>query len=200
MPTRPEDQPNTARLWFAEADQMYPIPLDEDPQQRNARTYESLLRALPDRNPEYCWDLVTAQETAIVELISQGAAYLATCFARSEAVPGELTTAQFGVMISDAELPTDDSLAAMARELSTRNGQHGVSYEYLSVGRAIAIDQADNGTCCAQVIIPFPDRKRIAALVLSTKDGPDWPDYRNLLIAIARTVSFTDPAEVHSGQ
>lgn len=209
-PTSSETRPDGDLLWFTVVDEMHPIPLDEDPRLRTTRAYEALLRRLPDHTPAQCWDIVCEQEKSLTALITEGAVYLATCVALSEAVPARQVVAQFCVTVKEVDLPADRPLAAVARTLSAANPRRPITFDALPAGEALMFDEevvttgpgidSPRTTQCAQVVIAFPDRKRIAMLALSTEDGPDWPDYRNLLTVIARTVSFTDPAEVHSGQ
>lgn len=181
--------PDVGRLSCRVPAQLPEIPLDEDPAQRATRTYEALLRALPERTPAHCWDLVSAQETALAQLVEDGAVYVGVG-------PAAAGVVRFAIMIKDAEALGDRPLAALAEGLAARGEPREITVAEFPAGPALVTDEAVGGSARlrhAQVIFAFPDRRRLAVLSVSGENLADWPEYVRLLAGVAGTVSFSGP-------
>lgn len=195
-------------LWFVLPEQMYPIALDEGSRERATRSYEHLMRTIPGLTPAQCLNLVTAQQNALATLLHEGAVYLATCVANSDARPGTLVTAQFGILLRTVAGLGDRPLKGIARRLAAQPKRRDIRFTTLPAGEALIVDEAVEDTefdadledlpvagsaRCVQVILPFRDRSRIASLMLSSTNLADWAGCVDLLLTIARSVTFTDP-------
>ncbi|MDA3647205.1 hypothetical protein LZ318_12910 [Saccharopolyspora indica] len=198
MRTEPNDR---AALRFSVPEQTYRIPLAEEPRQRVARACESLLRARPDLTPAQCWDIVSAEERTLANLVREGAVYVGIIIARSEADSSRPTAARFGVLVKDAALPQDRPFDEIADELAALDEPREITLDEFPAGPGLLIVEntslgSTNHARLAQVLLAFPDRKRIATLALSTEDTDDWEHHVDLLRAVARTVSFPEPVVV----
>jgi hypothetical protein len=184
------------------------ITLNEDPEERTKRTLERLSSL--GSTPEQCLYLTTQQEILIWQLANQGAVYAAQCVARSEADPRMLSTALFTILVKQADLQAERPLAAVAGGLKTPGQPREVVFnqypagEALVVGEELTVRRAVTVTGQpvanthrvrqAQVILPFPDKQRLAIIGVASESLQDWIYYVRMLDGIARSMSFTRPA------
>lgn len=185
----------TGRIRLTVPDQMYEIPLGEDAARRAERVYESLLRARPDLTSAQCWEAVRAAEQMLAGLVREGAVYVGTIVARSEADPARLATARFCVLLKEAVLPHDRPFDSIAEQLSARDEPRRITFEEFPAGPALLIEDAPASHLgrFAQVLFSIPERGLTATLGLATESVDDWAHFLDVLRAVARTVSFSDP-------
>lgn len=198
-------------LRFTVPDQFTELPLDEDPEARIKRTYERLSETMRGANGTQRMHLVFMQEYMLTKLITKGAVYAALCVCRSEANPATLSAAQFAIFVKDVKLSGERPLAAVAGGLKKPGEPRETAFvqfpagEGLVVGEEVRVDSPvtvtgrteRNMTTVrqAQVIMPFPNLRKLAILSMSSTFLADWPYYAGMLNDIAHSVSFTEKNE-----
>lgn len=152
--------------------------------------------------------LVFMQEFMLSRLLQEGAVWAALCMCRSDADPAKLSTAQFAIFVKDVKLDGERPLAAVAGGLKEPGRPLETAFvpfpagEGLVIGEELRVDSPVTLTGRrqrnthivrqAQVMIPFPDKRRLAIISASSESLGDWADYANMLNGIAQSVSFTD--------
>jgi hypothetical protein len=198
-------------LYFTVPDHLQEIRLDEDPERRIKRTYEHLRMNLRGATEEQCLYIIYHQETMVAELLGQGAVYLALCLARSESDPATLSTAQFTILVKDADLQAERPLAAVAGGLKTAGQPREIIFSQFPAGEALIVGEEltvrrpvtvtgqpvahTHRVRQAQIILPFPDKQRLAIVGVTSESLGDWPYYVETLNAITHSISFTRPSK-----
>jgi hypothetical protein len=198
-------------LRFKVPEQLHEIDLNEDAEQRVRRAYANATAIMRGSTEEQRVHVVYTQEMMIAELQSQGAVYAGQLVARSDDNPQKLATAQFAVMIKDAELDAKNPLAAVADGLREPGKTREVAFAEYPAGQALVVGEEVQVTMPvtvtgapiatkhlvrqAQIIFPCPDHKHMAILALSSEALADWRAYIDILDAMARSVSFRDPSK-----
>ncbi len=195
-------------LRFTFPSQFTELPLDEHPEERVKRTFSQVTARMPNASDSERVHLVFMQEFMLAKLMQQGAVWAALCVCRSEADPTMLSTAQFAIFVKDVKLQGDSPLAAVAgglkepgKPLETALVQFPAG-EGLVVGEELRVDapvtvngRRERNTHVvrqAQVMIPFPTKRRLAIISASSESLGDWNYYANMLNDIAQSVSFTE--------
>lgn len=193
-------------LRFTVPDQLTEIDLQEDPENRVDRTLQNLTRNLPGISFKDRIATVYAQERALSKLTAEGAVFVAQCVARSEANPSRLCVAQFSILVKEAALHGPRPLATIASGLRTPGEPREIVFvefssgEGLVVGEELAVQPRATVTGHysrrshlirqAQIILPFPDMRRLAILGVTSESLEDWHHLTRILNNIAHSVSF----------
>lgn len=172
------------------------------------RTYRQAASTYSGADPEELAHLALTQEVAIAALIDDGAVYVANCVARSESEPTTLCTAQFVILVQEADLPMENPLSVLANGLKEPGEpRETVLVEYpaaeaVLVGeeRAVTPTMLPSGRANsethrmrqAQVIMPFPGNRRIAVMSVSSQYLQEWPHFTRMLDDIAQSIRFDD--------
>lgn len=189
---------------FAVPEQFYEVDLDERPEQRAHRQYELLSRTFRGIEPAQCIHMTLAQEMAIAHLIRNGAVYVASCFARSEADPTQAVTAQFSVLVKETDLNGERPLLNIANGLKEPGEPREVILNEFPAGEALVIGDEvllrqpsisagiiqTRRIRQAQVIFALPGQRAIAMFSMSTESVADWDHFVEVLNTIAHSVSF----------
>lgn len=203
-----ETHASKAPLRFTFPGQFTELPLDEDPEIRVRRTYEAVSARMPDATDAERVHRVFLQEFMLYKLLQEEAVWAALCVGRSEADPAMLGAAQFAIFVKDVKLEGDSPLAAVAGGLKEPGKPLETSFvqfpagEGLVVGEELRVDipitldgRRERNTHIvrqAQVMIPFPNKRRLAIISASSESLGDWIHYANMLNDIAQSVSFTE--------
>ncbi|WP_162830256.1 hypothetical protein [Amycolatopsis palatopharyngis] len=198
-------------LRFTVPEQLHEIDLGEDQQQRVRRTFEKLIRCLHGIDQTKILAMVFSQEAMLAKLVQEGAVYVAQCVARSEFEPTRLCVAQFSILVKDAALQGAQPLKTIASGLRTPGEPREIIFmdfpagEGLVIGEELAVQPYADVTGQrtgrshrvrqAQIILAFPDRRRLAILNVSSEGIEDWHHLTRTLNEIAHSVSFTKRAE-----
>lgn len=196
-------------LRFTVPDHFTVLPLEDDPEQRSRRAYQQALRTMPAVTDAERVQMVFMQELMLAQLINQGAVYAALCVCRSETQPATLSTAQFAILVKHVGLNGKRPLAAVAGGLRNPGDPRETAFVQFPAGEGLVVGdeikmsipitpagRAKPTTSIvrqAQVMLPFPDRRRLAILSISTTSLEDWLPYSQMLNDIAHSVSFTEP-------
>jgi hypothetical protein len=196
-------------LRFTVPEQLREIFFDEPAETRIERTYRELRTSLRGLTSEQALHLVYTQEQMLAKLWDEGAVYVGQCCARSDAEPTTLTTAQFTILVKKAELQAERPLAAVAGGLKKPGEPRELIFVDYPAGEALVVGEeltvrtpftplgrptpTTHRLRQAQVILPFPDKRRLAIIGVSSEDLEDWRSYVEILDGIARSVSFTEP-------
>lgn len=204
--------PDNARvpLRFTVPEQLREISFEEPAEYRIERTYRELCAALRGLTAQQALHLVHTQEQMLAKLWDEGAVYVGQCVARSDAEPDSLSTAQFTILVKDAELQAERPLAAVAGGLKKPGEPRETIFVDYPAGQALVVGEeltvqtpftplgrpvsTEHRVRQAQVILPFPDRRRLAIIGASSESLEDWQSYVEILDGIARSVSFTEPS------
>lgn len=205
------DTGHAVPLWFTVPGQLHHVDLDEDPEQRIKRSYENVATTLGGATAAEQVHVVFLQELMLSQLLSQGAVYVGHCVARSEADPSKLTTAQFSLLVKEADLAAHRPLAAVASALRQPDGSREVGFADYPAGEALVVGEEvevqlpttvtgkpvenTHRVRQAQVILPFPGNRRMVVIGVSSEGLDDWEHYVAMLNEIASSISFTDPAK-----
>ncbi|WP_154663740.1 hypothetical protein [Saccharomonospora iraqiensis] len=195
-------------LRFRVPDEFWEIALDEPPEERARRTFDGF-RGKLGLTERQAFHLAFSQEHMVVRLRDQGAVYVGQCVARSEIDPAVLTSAQYTILVKKADLDAEDPLDAVAGGLRKSGEPREVLFTEFPAGKALVVGEelavtspfgplgeprpTSQRVRQAQVVLPFPDRRRLAIIGVSSENLADWPSYVEILDGIARSVSFTDP-------
>lgn len=196
-------------LRFTVPEQLREFSFDEPAEYRIERTYRELRGALRGLTAEQALHLVYTQEQMLAKLWDEGAVYVGQCVARSDAEPTSLSTAQFTVLVKGAELHAEQPLAAVAGGLRKPGEPREIIFADYPAGEALVVGEeltartpfsplgrpvsTHHRLRQAQVILPFPDKRRLAIIGVSSEALEDWQSYVEILDGIARSVSFTEP-------
>jgi hypothetical protein len=197
-------------LRFTVPEQLREFSFDEPAEYRIERTYRELRAAIRGLTEEQALHLVATQEQMLAKLWEEGAVYVAQCVARSDADPATLTTAQFTILVKDADLQAKRPLSAVAGALKKPGEPREMLFVDYPAGEALVVGEeltvrmpfAPLGRPVptahrlrqAQVILPFPDKRRLAIIGVSSEGLEDWRNYVEILDGIVRSVSFTEPS------
>ncbi|MEY7970458.1 hypothetical protein AB8O38_00500 [Saccharomonospora xinjiangensis] len=195
-------------LRFRVPEEFQEIALEEPSEVRATRTFMSFQRTLR-LTQQQALHLAFSQEYLLARLRDEGAVYVGQCVARSEADPTALTSAQYTILVKKADLDADDVLDLLAGGLRTPSQPREVLLAEYSAGKALVVGEelvvtsphgplgelrlTTHRVRQAQVILPFPDRRRLAVIGVSTENLADWKAYVEILDGIAQSVSFTEP-------
>lgn len=198
---------DTAPFTFAVPEHFNEVPLDETPEQRALRQYESLSRTFRGLDPARCLHMVLGQEMALAHMIREGAVYLATCLARSGSNPARAVTAQFSVLVKEAELHSGRSLREIARALKDPAQPREVILNEFPAGEALVVGEEvlvrqpitvlgqnspqEHRLRQAHVIFILPKRGCTITLTMASQNIDDWEHFVTILNRIAHSVSFT---------
>jgi hypothetical protein len=204
--------PLLAPFRFTVPEQLFEIALGEDPEVRVKRAFRNASAIMRGATEEQCVHVAATQEMMISQLMSEGAVYVGQLVARSDVDPTKLASAQFAVLVKPAEVAAERPLAAVADGLRQPGMRREVAFaeypagEALVVGEEVRVNLPTTLTGAAvpnshivrqaQIIFPFPDRRRLAILTVSSEDLADWDDFVVILAGIARSVSFRQPGEL----
>lgn len=194
-------------VWFTVPDTFTGLDLGDDAGARVVRLVE-LTSSLTD---EQRLHLVLAQELMIESLRRGHVVYAAHCLARSDGDPPRLSFAQFSVAARPVHLGADAALDVIAARLDAPGLRRAVGFVALRAGRALAVVEErrfstemtvlgrprhrEHTVRQVQLMVPFPGRRHLAVLALSTESLRDWDTYVEIMGAIARTVSFAPPGQ-----
>jgi hypothetical protein len=198
-------------LRFTVPEQLHEIDLGEDQQQRVRRTFEKLTTSLRGAERTELLAMVYAQEAMLAKLVHDGAVYVAQCVARSEFDPARLCVAQFSILVKEVALRGPRPLATIASGLRMPGEPREIVFvdfpagEGLVIGEELAVQTPTDITGRrsaqthrvrqAQIILAFPDRRRLAILGVSSESIEDWHHLTRTLNNIAHSVSFTGQTE-----
>ncbi len=196
-------------LRFRVPEDFQEIVLDEPPEERARRTFDSF-RGRLGLTERQAFHLAFSQEHMVARLRDEGAVYVGQCVARSETDPTALTSAQYTILVKKADLDAGDPLDAVAGGLRKPGEPREVLFTEFPAGKALVVGEelavtspfgplgehrpATHRVRQAQVVLPFPDRRRLAIIGVSSEHLADWPSYVEILDGIARSVSFTEPS------
>ncbi|WP_019813530.1 hypothetical protein [Saccharomonospora saliphila] len=196
-------------LRFQIPDEFQEIALEEPPEERARRTFEAFREQLK-LTERQAFHLAFSQEHMVARLRDEGAVYVGQCVARSETDPTALTSAQYTILVKKAELDAEDPLDAVAGGLRTPGEPREVLFAEFPAGKALVVGEelavtspfgplgdprpTTHRVRQAQVVLPFPDRRRLAIIGVSSENLADWPSYVEILDGIVRSVSFTEPS------
>lgn len=202
-----DGSPRGVPMRFTPPAQLQKINLDEAPELRLQRTYREAARVLPDADPGELAHLALMQEVSVARLMSEGAVYAAHCVARSEAEPTVLCTAEYAIVIKESDLPATQPLAKIANGLKEPGEPRATAVVAYPAGEAVVVGEEvsitpsalpsgrPNGESYsmrqAQVIMPLPDRQRLAIMSVSSTHLRDWPHFVRMLNDIAHSVRFS---------
>ena len=152
--------------------------------------------------------VASAQEQLTAAMLDHGVRYAATVLARSESDPTRLTTAFFTVAEQRVELTGTRPLEELVERLAEPDLRREMDFFDLPAGRALAVvedrEVRPGGTLSGavdesvhlvrqlQLFLPFPDREGLAVFALATECLADWPEYVDIMGAIAKTVRVAD--------
>lgn len=195
-------------LYFTVPGQFVELPLTEDPEERVRRTYERVSASMPGATDAQRVHLTFMQEYLLAKLASEGAVYAALCLCRSEANPTKLSAAQFAIFVKTVEFSGERPLAAVAGGLKNPGQPRETAFVQFPAGEGLVVGEelmvtlpvtlagrpqpSTHTMRQAEVMIPFPDMRRLAVLSMSSEFLEDWVYYAGMLNDIARSVSFTE--------
>ncbi|WP_145737129.1 hypothetical protein [Saccharopolyspora dendranthemae] len=198
-------------LWFKIPEQLHEVDLAEPAEDRVRRSYANVSTVMRGSSPAERVHVVYLQEEMLTQLLSSGAVFIGHCLARSEADPSRLTSAQFSILVQEANLSASRPLHALAGALKQPGKRREVGFaeypagEALVVGEEVAVtlpatltgelDENTHRVRQAQVMFAHPDNERLVIVGVSSEAVEDWHHYVKILDGIARSVAFTDPAE-----
>lgn len=194
-------------IYFSIPSHFNRVDLTEPPEARIRRTYEDVQAVLGNPDSDQCSHIATLLEMMISRLVDYGAVYVAQGFAQSEANPGTLCTAQFTIFVKEAELETDQPLSLLASGLRDPGSPRQAAVVEYPAGAAVVVGEelevSPSVTAAgrptmeryrmrqAQVLLPFPNRRRVAVLSLTSTHLDDWHHFVRILNDIACSFSFT---------
>lgn len=195
-------------LRFTVPDHFTVLPLDAEPEDRVRSTYQRALRTMPAVADSERVQMVFMQELLLAKLIEEGAVYAALCVCRSEAQPATLSTAQFAIFVKHVDMNGERPLAAVAGGLRNPGDPRETAFVQFPAGEGLVVGDEVKVTVPitpagrrestttvvrqAQIMLPFPDKRKLAVLSMSTASREDWLPYSRILNDIAHSVSFTE--------
>lgn len=198
-------------LRFTVPEQLHEVDLNENQLQRVQRTFEKLTASLRGAKQTEILAMVHAQEAMLAKLVQEGAVYVAQCIARSESNPARLCVAQFSILVKEAFLRGPRPLATLASGLRTPGEPREIIFVHFPAGEGLVIGEelvvqppADatgrhssrtHQVRQAQIILAFPDQRRLAILGVSSESLEDWHHLTGVLNNIALSVSFAEQSE-----
>lgn len=201
--TNPLVEDQTVPFYFSVPGHFSEIPLTEDPETRVRSTFQ---RVATDAERVHVTFL---QEYLQAKLLAEGAVFAALCLCRSEADPRKLSTALFAIFVKDVKLSGERPLAAVAGGLKNPGQPREAVFARFPAGEGLVVGEELNVTIPvdlrgrprptthtirqAEVLIPFPDRQRLAVLSVTSESLDDWIHYAGMLNDIAHSVRFTKP-------
>lgn len=201
---------NTSRipLRFRVPEEFQELVLNESPAERARRTFDGFRRQL-GLTERQAFHLAFSQEHMVARLRDAGAVYVGQCVAQSETDPTVLTSAQYTILVKKADLDAEHPLDAVAGGLRKPGEPREVLLTEFPAGKALVVGEelavsspfgplgesrvTTHDVRQAQVVLPFPDRRRLAIIGVSSENLADWSSYVEILDGIARSVSFTEP-------
>lgn len=180
----------TPNIWFSMPEAFYALDLDASTAER-AAAFSALT---PTMTAEERLPLFVTQEMVVRRMLVTGvgqAAYLV------DVIDGRLTVAEFSVSARAAGVADDGLLGSMARRYAERTTAAAEVVE-LPAGSALRViddHRIDDGRTVRQIdiVVPFPDRRYVAAFTLRTECLDDWPLYERVCDDVAATLSFDPP-------
>lgn len=199
-------------LWFSVPDTFTALDLGSDAEQRVGQ----MLARTTTLTDEQRLHVVVAQEVLIETMRHSDVGYAATSLVRVDGDVPRLSVAQFTVFVQPVRTGSDVLLDSVAARLDVPGLRREVGFLSLRAGRALAVvedrrfstgmtvlglmRQREHTVRQVQLVLPFPDRRLVAVLALSTECLADWDAYVDVMGGIAGTVSFTPPgAKTSSG-
>jgi hypothetical protein len=196
-------------LRFTVPQELHEIDLTEDPEVRMRRAYANATAVMRGSTEEQRVYLVYTQETMVAQLQAQGAVYSGQLLARSDVDPARPATAQFSVLVKQADLDARAPLAAVADGLREPGREVGFAQypagEALVIGEELKVTLPTTVTGAlvpnehivrqAQIIFACPDDRHLAMFTMSSESLMDWRTYIDILDGMARSVSFREPGK-----
>ncbi|MEV4649085.1 hypothetical protein [Saccharopolyspora sp. NPDC049357] len=206
---------NTLPLWFKIPEQLHEVDLYGSPASRIQRSYENVSVLMEGADVAEQIHVVYLQEQMLSQLLANGAVFVGHCLARSEADPAKLTAAQFSILVQPANLSARRPLHALAGALKQPGMRREVGFADYPAGEALVVGEEVEVTLPTtltgkpventhrvrqvQIVLPFPGNQRLAIVGVSSETLADWKHFVTMLDGIARSISFTDPAEPSIG-
>jgi ribosomal protein L18 len=193
-------------LRFTVPEELHEIDLTEDAETRVQRAYANATAIMRGATEMQRLSVVFNREMMIAQLVSEGAVYAGQLIARSDADATKLATAQFAILVKEADLDAADPLAAVAGGLKEPGKAREVGFAQYPAGAALVVGEEVKVTMPvtvtgepvastslvrqAQIVFPCPDRRHIVILTVSSDSLADWRAYVDILDGMARSVSF----------
>lgn len=195
-------------LYFDAPVQLQKVDLTESAETLYQRTYENVAAMVGEENHAEREHIAMLQQSMLARLVEAGAVYVAHAVARSEANPDRLCTAQYTVLIRDVEVP--ESLSILANGMKERGEPRETAVVEYPAGEAVVVGEEleirpemtaggrpnteSYRMRQAQVLLPFPNRRRLAVIGVSSSNLEDWDNFVRMLDDIANSASFKPPA------
>jgi len=192
-------------VWFDVPDAFTALDLGADAAPR----VELMVARTPALRDEQRVHLVLTQEIMIERLRAGQVAYAAHGLFRVAGDRPRLSVAQLTVSTHRVDVGSENVLDSIAARLAVPGLRRQVGFLDLAVGRALTVVEDRRFSTGAtvfgqardrehvvrqvQLMLPFPDRRHLATVALSTEFLHDWSDYIEIVGAVARSVSFTAP-------
>ncbi|MDR7301057.1 hypothetical protein [Haloactinomyces albus] len=206
--TEKTDKSSDFPLTFSLHPGFNPIDLTQNPQTRSEKLLESLQSTIPELSGEQYLRVILAYEYSIQRMLEEGVIYAANFVGRSQQDPSAATTAQFTVLVREAELKASQPLNVLARHLREERTGREVDFVNLSIGRCLAVVQEDlfdpevnltghetqnsRRTRQFQVIAPLASRGQLVFFALVTECIRDWNEYVAMMAEICKTITWNE--------
>jgi hypothetical protein len=197
-------------LWFTVPESFYALPIAATPEARAADAAE-FVRELYPRGDESIWTPAAPYYAAIAETMGDnGLAYAAMGLFRID--DDGVGHCSFTVAAVASEHASVEVAANGIREILSRDETNDARWIDLPCGPAVSCvsmaevtidgqltasgEQAKLMTGQIQVYIPFPTGPFTAVFTLDTAAVDYWGEFSDIMVAILRTVTFTEPETV----
>ncbi|MGA4849801.1 hypothetical protein ACOBQB_27405 [Streptomyces sp. G5(2025)] len=219
LPPTPADELDPPPLWFNVPEGFHALPLAATADERTARAKE-FVRGLYSRGDERIWEPAAPYYAGLAELMADTGVSYSAMGLFSTAEDADQAEASAGVAqcaLTVAAVPTDqaagdtETVARGILTLLSSTPHNDARWLDLPCGPAVSCvtlteyklnpeitatgEAADLLTGQIQVHVPFPTGPFTAVFTLHTASTEYWTEFCNIMAAILRTVSFTEPAE-----